>query len=511
MKTKIIFVAVLLATSAMLAPLGQADQQQDRAATQEDLDNLTVEELEQLRADAMAKPEVREWLERLNQPSDLDATLAAELYVRQVILDDLTDDERIELAIFLRGLNDPNLDSIIAEEFAVQTTQGILSAEALPIARDRVTDKAAFDSLMADGTFERLSPAEAMEVIASLGFAATSSRNAEFDGEAILESMREILPAAPLSSPWQAQHWNELAITLGLVYLVLAGTSPVAGSEFLPHNFQITALYIDAKATAGSDGGWTHFHVWAQLTVDTLLGVAFDIRNNVDNILLQLPLSIRVTLHFELRCGWTGCYYAVYPTVSFPATTIGTNMVYEHAIPAMAGQQATRAESSDILMPIYDALGRLTHQKGREATSAPAALPPEVPAIPNDPGRPGLGDLGTESPIANYFGLQGDFSAVPATPALPGPVSVPDVRERQRGSFGTPGDSTGTTVGHTSTALHAWELNIIIVRLGNIGTGTNGVGPEPPASLYYDAGSYFTGGGPNQYTSDFSIRANISP
>ncbi len=495
-KTSIALVAVLmLATS--LAPAVYADEEQHEP---------TADEMAGLDAEREAR--IAEFLASVDAPSALDAETAAELFVAQALGEENTPADLLELAKFMRDAADPAADRSVAEAFAGGAAHGYLAASGLDIARDLVADDAGFDALVADGAFERATFEETLAMLAPLGIdPAGVDRNQDL--VAAFDGLEESLPVIQLGGPWGQEHWDALGTAATVVQLVLAGTLPVGGSNFLPHNLRLNIAYIAAKITTGSWGDFRRGAVWAQLDVDDVLGIAFDIRMNTDTLALQLPLSIRTELNWELVCwGWV-CFYIFWISITLPQTVMAVNPTWEFAVPAMAGGLATRAESSDLLMVIYDRLGTIDTQKPREATSAPWNPPSPAPPLPD---HPGLGDLGTQSPIVNFYGLQADFSKVPPTPPTPPTPAdplVPNVHKRQRGDFSLPGDSTGVTAGYTASIVRAWHLNLMAVRLGSAGLGT-ATAPEPPATFYYDSGAnIFTGSG-LMYVSDWSAKNDLN-
>lgn len=318
---------------------------------------------------------------------------------------------------------------------------------------------------------------------------------------------------------WQQGTWDDYGVALTLVYLAAATVDPTG--EMLPHNLRIPGIYIDLRLPAGCSGNLLRGYCFIRLEVDLMALAALDWHFSTDVAALQLPLSIEIRLNWS--CGWTGCQFWI--TTAFPQVLIATDASWVFAYPAMAGEVATRVTDMDLLVSVYDRLGGIAYQKGRELTSAAIGGGTPVPgAVPG--GTPGLGDLHAVAPAANYYGLQVPpeaprpaLPALPATPALPAPAQAlvdqakaapGSVHMRVRDDFGTaPVDSTGLTAVFTMSQVRAWHLSIGIVRWKNIGTGAVPGVPEPPASFYYDAGSYFTGGGSNQWTMDHSIRHGV--
>lgn len=310
---------------------------------------------------------------------------------------------------------------------------------------------------------------------------------------------------------WQQGTWDTLGTAMTVAYLAAA---PVAPGVVLPHDLRIPGLYLDLSVYAGCTGNIGRGYCYAGAIADILALVALNIHLTSDSAVLQLPLAIEIRLNWS--CGWTGCRF--WFETLLPESLIATNAQYVFAYPFGSGEFASRVTDSDILQMAYDRLGGIAWQKPREVTAAaPLAGTPVDAQVPG--GTPGLSDLHAVAPAANYYGLQvppevpgkPPLPALPSTPAPPVPVAVPvDVgtlyaqpRTRVRDDFGTvPVDSAGVTAAFTMSQIRAWHLNIAILRWKNIGTGTLGELPEAPASFYYDAGSYFTGGGLNQWAVD---------
>lgn len=338
--------------------------------------------------------------------------------------------------------------------------------------------------------------------------------------------MGELLsPSTPQN--YAADEFNQHSTNMAGVYAA-ASEVPEVAAEVTPQNLRSTGSHITGRTVHG--GSWSH--QWSEATTDFLFGVALDAHQDVDSMIVQTGMTYRVDIyrysHLHYYCSWWTCYWYTHTHTSVyystPARVIASDVTFEHAFPAGAGQFATRAESSDALMLAYDALGNLNHQKAREATAAPPAdpeLPPEVPALPPAPGlppevpstpegRPGLGDLGAQSPQVNYFGTQADKSMVPpAPPEAPDTSDVPEVRNRDN----VDPLATGVTAGHQATTINSWESNLLFVRWNNVGTGTEGATTtlgENPASFFYEAGSYFNGPGGTVKSFDFSIAADVT-
>lgn len=493
MNKMLIPLVTVLMLSVSLLPMVHADQEAYEPSEEE------MQELERQRDEAIAA-----FFDDFNAESTLDADLAATKLVDLAMGAELTDEDKLELAKFLRDAEAGGLDSPMTETFAEEAVMGYLSANGIEIARDIVADEDGFDALLERDAFAGKTLEETMMLLAPLGIDEDGvERNRD-----VLQAFRGASDTVPTLNmgPWGQEYWDTLGVTATLVQLTVALVSPVGGSNFLPHNINLNFAYIAARLTSGVEGDFWRGYAWAQLDVDDFLGVSFDIRQNTDTLALQLPLSVRAEVHWRVSCGWLGCSISIWIEIHFPQTIIATNPVWEFAVPAQTGTFSSRAESSDILMVVYDRLGTLHTQKAREDTSAP----PSLPVNPAGP-LPGLGDLGTQSPIVNYYGLQGDFSSVPNAPTPPAlPADVPDVRERQRGSFANPGDSLGHTAGYTADRTQAWHLNIFAVRLSTAGTGSTGALGEPPASFYYEAPSNIMTGGGMMYQKDWDARNDVS-
>lgn len=302
---------------------------------------------------------------------------------------------------------------------------------------------------------------------------------------------------------WQQNTWDAYGAALTLAWL--AGGA--VNDELLPHNLRIPGIYVELDIASGCNGGWRSGTCYVRLIADLMALAALDMHYTTDTLAAQLPLAIEVHLHW--RCSW-GCYFWV--EVHILNILVAQNAEYVFAFPAMSGEFASRVTDMDILQSVYDRLGGLNYQKPREITSAAIGTGTPVPgAVPG--GTPGVGDLHAVAPAPNYYGLQ-----VPPEvnrPGLPGAAPAQahglyaQVHTRVRDNFGTvPVDSLGPTVGFQMSHIYAWRLNVAIVRWKNLGADVATL-PEPPATFYYDTGSYFDGGGPNQWTRDYSIRESL--
>lgn len=411
----------------------------------------------------------------------------------------------LELARWLRDA--PREEAQAALRAAVS---GLLTDAMRAIAAEMIADRGGL--ALALPTLDALTPAEGVALVAELGLSPEGLvRHASAVASVVpgLTEEKVFLVASWLQvggpsthTVWNQDFWDLYGLVLTGVWLILGGAEElVIGAdlglpgleEFLPHNLRLTGLFLDLGLSFGCRISWDGLTCVLRILLDILATLALDWHYTTDNAVLQFPIAIDIIL----KCGWSGCSI----TIELPDVAIATDAAYVFAVPAQAGQLATRATAMDLLQSIWDRLGFVYFQKPRERTSAPLAG-----------NTPGLGDLGTAAPPVNYYGLQVSprVPAIPS-PSLPGPLGDvrKDIHTRVRADFELPGDSTGVTGAFTMTQIRTWRLNLGFVRWQNVGTGTGTDMPEPPASFYYDAGWHFSGRGPTVYLADYSIREDL--
>lgn len=453
-------------------------------------------------------------------PSGLSAEDAQTALVALLRGESVDEAARVEVTKFLRDLA-PAADDGAANGFVESLGVGVLQAEYAAIARELVGDKNAFDALVASGDLVRMTPAEIRAAVEPLGLDPVGiADNADVVATQLGTTATTVVEDLRAGSPrnvWYQEGWDYVGVVTTLVYLTVAVTDPTGtlAPELLPHNLRVTAIDANLLANAGTVGSATNGYFWIQLDLELLAGLALDQHTNVDHLLLQIPASVRIEVHYRFVCSGWSCSFDVWTVTLTPETLMAAEPVFEHAFPALAGAFPTRAESMDLFQSVYDRLGALAFAKPREITSAAPYAD-----------TPGLGDLSTQAPVVTYFGVQlpqapdapAEVPAAPEVPALPveepaTPVEAPTVHVRVRSDFATlpaPVDVTGVTAAHAASAVRAWNLNILVVRWHTPGIGSTDVVPEAPASFYYDAAWHFTDGAGNVLTTDWSILEDVA-
>lgn len=329
----------------------------------------------------------------------------------------------------------------------------------------------------------------------------------------------------------------------------LAGSlvAPDLAPFLLPHNIRSIATYARAVTQTVTIGRPFVLLV----TPNVRVGDSFTIRTNVDTDLVTLAgidqalvndtIAIQAPVAAQLEivtsCATTITVFGVSrcrtvrvaTAISTPDRVIATNPTFRFAYPVNAGQFATRATGSDLLLAAYDRIGTVHSRRPAAAQFAsPFAKAPGFEALV--PGT-SLPELATQSPPVSFFGLQTTTDAVLLNTLTNGAVASAmriaglepvDVRQHPprapQGVLSTgvsvPRHALGLTAGYRAAEVRAQQSSFMFVRWHNLGSSTvtdglgnvvgvlgpNAVIPPPlvlpfasaPATFYYDvpAGEY---------------------
>ncbi len=348
-------------------------------------------------------------------------------------------------------------------------------------------------------------------------------RDANEDGElatvleaAVLDHLEASFQARTALSQERNQHaqedlWAELVGPTTTAYSAASAES----EEFAPHNVRVAGVHAASTDDFQFFGSFNGLYYRYTLTMETLASFALDQHATTDLISVHTGLAVQYDVYRYCYFTWYGyeCYY--YLVVTSPSLYLAQDLSYIAAVPSASGHLATRATDMDAAQLAYDASGTIQRQATRELTSSPATAGTDAEGtVPG--GEPGVGDVQAASPVPTYSGVQLDpaVATKPAFPDLPPEADGAEdagrdvhdqVHVRERASFGTAsGDSSGQTIGFEADALVTGEANLFVVRFKTPGIGS-ATGGEPPASLYYDADSHFTGASGNVATFDFSV------
>lgn len=422
-----------------------------------------------------------ELLEKVESASSLTIEEAGDVLAARATGEDVADDTLLNAVKALRAMDDT---AATQRALTGSFINGVLERKTRARIPALFADQTAYDAAVARGAFVPDSAKPA--VVETIGLSAEGVTDnadllAAMSGRPVSVFL-DLGRALPLpQTVWSQDVWDTYGVALTTVYLLAAGSAPQTAPWILPSDFRLTALHTPTKVTGPVfEGNTNNGRVWMQLDIDVVAGAAFDLHGVTDDIVLQLPISIYIEVNWRCTFSFFGICFAwsfgfVFNT---PQTIIARNARFVFAYPAAAGEFPTRATAMDIVQSVYDRLGVLNNQTARDQFMTDAV-----------PGGPGVADLSTQAPRVNYFGVQQD-------PSLPNPAGL-RVRPRVAGAPAAPATNAGVTAGFSASEVRAWQLNILIVRWHNIGTGTAPMGPTIPATFYYDvpgASDYFLGG-----------------
>ena len=362
--------------------------------------------------------------------------------------------------------------------------------------------------------------------------------------------------------------------TLGTANTVswLAGSLivPDLAPFLLPHNVRSIGTYTrtsTASQTIGAvfvpflSSGVTlgqSFTIRTTLDADVLTVAGIDQALVNDTLVIQVPVATQLDIVTTCKKVLLGRCTSVSVTSSLttPSKVLATHPSWRFAYPVNAGEFATRATASDVLLLAYDLIGSVhTQVPASGAFVSPFAHAPGFEVLV--PGT-SLPELGAQVPPVTFYGLQttSDAAALVNTliDGVLGPVlriaGLEPVDLRQHAPVAPvmildptlylPRYQLGVTAGYKAAEVRAQKANFMFVRWHNLGGSTltdalgnvlGALSPDlvlpdalvlplgsAPATFYYDvpAGEYTlthnrvdTQGG--VFVKDYAVAADAPP
>jgi len=460
----------------------------------------------------------------IDAQSILTTTQAAALAAVNVIGEELPVELALELAKFARDLEaNPNVEQAqaIKDELAVTLTRTVAS---LALNNLPVLNGVALGVPFAPGT-------TLQTIYTTLGTATTVAWLA---GSLVAPDLAPFLLPHNIRSIGTYTQTRQANVTTGNVFTPILTPNVAVGQSFT----NTTTLDIDVLTVAGLDQVLLNDTIAIQVPVAT-----------------QLDITITCTRISAAILGRRCLQFTTTTALTTPNKVIATNPSFRFAYPVNAGQFATRATASDLLMTAYDLVGSVHSQRPASGLfGSPFVNAPGFEALV--PGT-SLPELATQAPPVTFYGLQTTTDARLLNTLVDGTVASAlriagiepiDVRQHpprpRQGLLGTglslPRHALGMTAGYRASEVRAQSPSFMFVRWHNLGSSTvvdalgnvlgalneNIVIPPPlalpfesaPATFYYDvpAGEYSisnarTDAQGGVFVVDYSIAADAPP